>query len=99
MAFAASALSGLLNRKWSIGPVKIEIQTFSALTSDTTGTVTANALTSVDACILIGSGTLCQTSAPSVSGTTATLAFADPAAACTGYVAKAVNGYVLLIGR
>lgn len=85
--------------KFSLGPLNVEIQAFSAVTTDTAGTVTAKRLSRVDDCIVIGSGTLCQTSAPSISGTSVTLAFADPAAACTGYVAKNVNGYILLLGR
>lgn len=99
MAFSASALSGSLARAWSIGPVKIEIQSFVAATSDTSGTVTAKCLSSVDQVLVMSDGTLCQTAAPSISGLTATLAFADPASACAGYSAKAVNGMVILIGR
>lgn len=86
-------------RKFSWGPVNIEIQTFSAVSTDTSGTVTATKLSRLDDVLLMGSGSLCQTAAPSISGLTATLAFADPAAACAGYVAKNVNGYLILIGR
>lgn len=98
MAFAASALT-TEPRSFSLGPLKIEIQSFSAVSSDTSGSVTAKALSRVDDVILCGGGTLCQTAAPSISGLTATLAFADPAAACAGYVARNVNGYVLILGR
>lgn len=98
MAFTAAAETGLLARAWSVGPVKFEIQTFSALSTDTSGSVTAKSLSRVDEAVLLSAGTLCNTAAPSISGLTVTLALADPAAACTGYVAKAVNGLVLLIG-
>ncbi len=99
MAFVAAAEAGDLNRSFSVGPVKFEIQTFSAISTDTSGTVTALALSRVDACVLMSAGTLCQTAAPSISGTTVTLAMADPSSAITGYVAKDINGLVLLIGR
>lgn len=99
MAFVASAESGDLARSFSVGPVKFEIQTFAAVSTDTSGTVTAARLSRVDECVLLGSGPLCQTSAPSISGTTVTLAMADPASGATGYVAKNINGLVLLIGR
>lgn len=99
MAFAAATLTSDQDRAFSVGPLKIEIQSFSCLSTDTSGTVTAQRLYRVDQVILCASGTLCQTSAPSISGVTATLAMSDPAAACTGYVAKTINGYVLLLGR
>lgn len=99
MAFSASALSGVLNRAFSIGPVKIELQSFSCVSTDTSGTATANCLDSVDQAVLLGGGSIDQTSAVSISGSTATFAFADPATACTGYVAKNINGLVLFIGR
>lgn len=98
MAFSTSTANGEA-RSFSFGPVKMEIQQFSCLTSDTSGTVTAQRLSRVEDVLFIAGGTLCQTAAPAISGTTVTLAFADPAAACTGYVAKGVNGYVLLLGR
>jgi hypothetical protein len=100
MAFTASILTGELGRKLSIGgAVNIELQSFSCLTSDTAGTVTAVTLSRVDQVVLLAPGTICQTAAPSISGNVATLALADPAAACTGYVAKGVNGLVMLIGK
>lgn len=98
MAFTASALT-TEPRSLAIGPLKIEIQSFSCVSTDTSGTASALRLSRVDDVWLIGPGTICQTSAPSISGLTATFAFADPAAACTGYVAKNVNGYVVFLGR
>jgi hypothetical protein len=88
MAFAASALTGVLSKKWSIGPVKIEIQSCTCASGDTSGTVAAKTLSSVFACLVISG--LKLTSVPSISGTTATLAFADPVAT--------VAGHVILIG-
>lgn len=99
MAFATAPLADDLSRSFSVGPIKIEIQSFSAVSTDTTGTASPNNLYRLDQVVLLASGTLCQTSAPVISGTTATLTMADPAAAATGYVAKAVNGLVLFIGR
>lgn len=99
MAFSAAAETGDLARSFSVGPVKFEIQTFSCVSTDTSGTITANALSRIDEAVLLSSGPLCQTSAPSISGTTVTLAMADPASGATGYVAKNVHGLVLLIGR
>lgn len=100
MAFAAAEITtNGLNRAFAWGPLKVEIQSFSAVSTDTSGTVTANHLSRVDSVLLMGEGTLCQTSAPSISGTTVTLAMADPASGATGYVAKNVNGMVILIGR
>lgn len=99
MAFSAANISGILARAWSIGPVKMELQTFSALTTDTSGTVTSGYLHQIDAAYLLSNGTLCLTSAPTISGNSVTLAMADPASACTGYVAQNVNGLVLLVGR
>lgn len=88
MAFSASALSAPLNRKWSIGPYKIELQSCSAASGDTSGTVTAKNLSIIYLCIPLSAVQL--SAAPTLSGTTATLAFNDPLAT--------VAGYVLLIG-
>lgn len=99
MAFSASALSDPYNKAWSWGPVKLEIQRFSAVSSDTSGTATAKSLHQVDQVLLVAEGSVCQTSAPSISGLTATFAFADPASACTGYSAANINGFVIFIGK
>lgn len=98
MAFSAIA-STSEPRAFSLGPLKVEIQTFSAVSTDTSGTVTATRLSRVDDVLVMGSGSLCQTAAPSISGLTATLALADPASGCAGYAAKNVNGYILIFGR
>lgn len=98
MAFTTSLPNGE-PRKFSIGPLNMEIQQFSCSSSDTSGTITAARLSRVDDVLVMGLGSMCMTSAPSISGATVTLAMADPAAACTGYVAKTVNGYAILLGR
>lgn len=98
MAFSTSLPNGEV-RKWSLGPVAMEVQQFSCVSTDTSGTVTAARLSRVDDVLVMGLGSCALTSAPSISGATVTLTFADPASACTGYVAKNLNGYILLFGR
>lgn len=98
MAFSTSLPNGE-PRKFSLGPLNVEIQQFSCVSTDTSGTVTAARLSRVDDVMIMGLGSCALTSAPTISGQTVTLAFADPAAACTGYVAKNLNGYIMLIGR
>lgn len=82
MAFVAT-LSTKEPRAWSIGPLKMEIQTFTAVSGDTSGTITAKSLTNVDHVIL---NSLNLISAPTISGATVTLAFADPAANRAGTI-------------
>lgn len=88
MAFAAAA-SSKEPRSFSAGPVKFQIMTWSAVSGDTSGTVTADRLSSVDHIFL--DGKLAFTAAPTFSGNVATLAFADPAAT--------VYGTLICIGR
>ena len=68
-------------RAMSIGPVKIQIKTIAAASADVSGTVTFDALTTVDAII---QDCLTQTSVATFSGNVATLTFADPAATVVG---------------
>lgn len=77
MAFAASNLAAE-PRAFSIGPVKMQILTFSVASADVSGTVTADALIRAES-VIIGGG-LQLTAAPTFSGNVVTLAFADPAA-------------------
>lgn len=77
MAFAAVA-STKEARSFSIGPYKVQILTFSVASGDTSGTVTADALSSVDHILLDGGLTL--TAAPTVATNVVTLAFVNPAA-------------------
>lgn len=88
MAFASSALSSPLDRAFSIGPIKMEIQNVSAASGDTSGTVTASRLHIVYAAIACGGPSL--SAQPTISGTSVTLAFADPLAN--------VAGKILLLG-
>lgn len=98
MAFVASALT-TEPRKIALGPINIEIQSFSCLSTDITGTAAALRMSRIDDVFVITPGTVCQTVAPVISGLNATFTFADPAAACAGYVAKAINGYIVFLGR
>ena len=75
MALTATALS-TEPRAISLGPIKMQILTFSAASADVSGTATADRLSRVDHCIVVG---LTQTAAPTYSGNVITLAFADPA--------------------
>lgn len=81
MAFAASNLTNE-PRSFSIGPVKVQILTFTCVSGDTSGTVTADALSGVDAVVVPS----LSCSAISYSGNVATLTFADPAANRTGTI-------------
>jgi hypothetical protein len=81
MAFAAvdSTAEG---RSFSIGPVKIQILTWSAASGDTSGTITADRLQYAQHVII--DGKIAHTSAPTFSGNVVTLAFADPVATVYG---------------
>lgn len=70
-------------RAMSIGPVKIQIKTIAAASADTSGTVTFDALSEVEAVI---QDCLTQTSVATFSGNVATLTFADPAATVVGVI-------------
>lgn len=82
MAFAATNVTGE-PRSFSIGPLKIQLMKYTAASADVSGTVTADALSSIDHIIVDG---LQQTTAVSFSGNVATLAFVDPAATVTGRI-------------
>lgn len=84
MSFAAAALTGDMARSWSIGPKKMQVMSWSVESGDTSGTVTATALSRIDQ-VIVGGG-LNLTSAPTYSGNVATLAFADPLATLAGQV-------------
>lgn len=77
MAFTATA-STSEPRSFSLGPVKIQILTYSVASADTSGTITATSLSQAQHVILDGGLEL--TSAPTFSGNVVTLAFTDPAA-------------------
>lgn len=88
MAFAATA-STKEPRSFSLGPLKVQVFTYSVASADTSGTITATALK--EAMHVICDGQLSHTAAPTFSGNAVTLAFADPAA--TRY------GTILVLGR
>jgi hypothetical protein len=96
MAFAASAVTSD-PRSFSIGPLKMEIQSFTMLSGDTSGTVTSGRMATVKECFIIGG--VAQSAAPSINGNVVTLAFADTATGTTGYnAARALAGSVILLG-
>lgn len=75
-------------RAFSIGPLKMQIKTLSAAALDVSGTVTFDALSSIDAVVVTS---LELTAAATFSGNVATLAFTDPAAT--------VHGMIIAYGR
>lgn len=83
MAFAATA-STSEPRSWSEGPWKFQIMTYTAASADTSGTLTANRLSTIIHVFVDGG--LKLTAAPTFSNNVATLAFADPAANAFGTV-------------
>ena len=87
MAFAATNLAKE-PRAFSIGPLKMQLMNFTAASADTSGTVTASNLSSIEQIHVVG---LTLTAAPTLSGNTATLAFVDPAAT--------VAGSLIILGR
>ena len=89
MAFTPAALTAE-PRSFSIGPWKIELQTYSVASGDTTGTITANALSSVSFAMISGPAAV-ATALPTYSGNAVTLAYVNPAA--TRY------GTIILFGK
>lgn len=82
MAFAAVD-STSEPRSFSLGPLKCQILTWSAISGDTSGTVTADRLTTAKHIIIDGMGKGLS-AAPTFSGNQVTLAFADPVASVFG---------------
>jgi hypothetical protein len=83
MAFAATD-STVESRAISLGPVKLQVLTFSVASGDTTGTVTCDRLSRVMHILVDGS--LKFTAAPTYATNVATLAFADPGATVYGTI-------------
>lgn len=81
MAFVATKSSSE-PRSVSVGPYKIQIYTFTAVSGDTSGTITADGFTRVFN--VITGGGLNLSSAPTFSSNVVTLAFTDPAANAFG---------------
>lgn len=80
MAFAATN-SAADPRAQSLGPRKMQVLTWTTVSGDTSGTVTADNLIRAENIIIDG---LKLTAAPTVSGNVVTLAFANPAATIYG---------------
>lgn len=83
MAFSAVDSSSE-PRSFSLGPLKVQILVYTAASGDTSGTVTADKLSS--AVHVLMDGGLALTSAPSFSGNVVSLAFADPLANRAGTI-------------
>jgi hypothetical protein len=81
MAFAASDITGE-PRAMSVGPLKAQLLKFSAISGDTSGSITADKLYLVQAVIIDGG--LIMNAAPTFSGNVVTLSFNDPAASVFG---------------
>lgn len=77
-------------RSFSIGPLKVQLMTYSAANADVSGTITADKLSSVSHVII--DGALNRTAADSISGNVITLAFADPGAG-------GIRGNIIVIGK
>lgn len=66
-------------RAYSIGPVKQAEYVYTAVSGDTSGTFTVGLLSQIDQVIVTGGMRL--SAAPTISGTSVTLAFVDPSTA------------------
>jgi len=88
MAFAAVA-STSEPRGFSVGPQKVQLLTWSCISGDTSGSVTADKLYSVSHILMDGG--LIFNAAPTFSGNVVTLAFNDPAAS--------VYGSIMVVGK
>ena len=84
MAFVATA-STAEPRTFSLGPVKVQIFTFTCASGDTSGTITATGLTRAMHAMVSGLGKG-MSAVPTFSGNVVTLAFADPVATCAGTI-------------
>ena len=81
MALAATNASE--PRAFSIGPLKLQLMNLSAANGDTSGTITADALSSIEHVQVSG---LTMTAAPTFAGNVITLAIADPLADAFGQI-------------
>lgn len=87
MALVATNLSAE-PRSFSIGPLKVQLITFTVASGDTSGTITCDALSSI---VLAVPTTIEQTAAATYSGNVVTLSFANPGATR--------HGQLLVLGR
>lgn len=84
MSVGVSVASTKEPRTFSIGPLKVQIFTYAAVSGDTTMTATATSMTSVFHGFLTGG--FVETSATTYSTNVATFTFTDPAANRFGFV-------------
>ena len=87
MAFAATDLT-TEPRAFAVGPIKFQLMTYTAVSGDTSGTITADKLSDRINHIIIDGG-LTLTAAPTYTNgapPTATLAFANPGANAYGNI-------------
>lgn len=84
MAFTAT-LSTQEPRAIGVGPVKFQLLTYTAVSGDTSGTITAKGIIDRIDHIMLDGG-LHLTAAPTFSGNVATIAFTDPAANAFGTI-------------
>lgn len=84
MAFVATN-STTQPRAFAVGPLKFQLMTFTAVSGDTTGTVTASNISDRIDHIIV-SGGLKLSAAPTFVGNVATLAFVDPVANAFGTI-------------
>ena len=87
MAFAATQ-STSEPRAISLGVIKMEIQTYTAISGDTAGTITASSMERLEHIVIDG---IVMDAAPTFSGKVATISFPDPVANRAGTI--------ILIGR
>lgn len=83
MAFIASDITAE-PRSFSQGPVKIQLMKWTAVSGDTSGTITADQLIRISHVIMDGG--LVLTAAPTYATNVATLAFTNPLANAFGNV-------------
>lgn len=84
MAFTPTNLAAE-PRAISLGPIKMQILTYTAVSGDTSGTVTVSGFTDrIDSMVIDGG--LKLTAAITFAGNVATLAFTDPAANAFGTI-------------
>lgn len=81
MAFTATDVTSE-PRSMSVGPLKVQMLKWSAISGDTTGTITCDKLYSVQHVIIDGG--LVMTAAPTFATNVVTLAFTDPVASIFG---------------
>ncbi len=83
MALSSANATAPLNLPYSTGKVRVQKKTITVANGDTSGTVSFDGLTTL---VHVEVNNLTLTAAVTMSGNTATLAFADPAATRYGTI-------------